>query len=91
MTSLNSNNTATSQKLICRWPRAIARLLDLAWELAIVLPLLYSFAVKINPEIFGNIKALIVLGFGALPLALLLDAIVAGIFGNTPVKAVVLK
>jgi len=92
ITSLNSritNNTVSSQKLICRWPRAMARLLDLAWELAIVFPLLYSFAASAKPTSMGNATWLIVIILISLALALILDAIVAGIFGNTPAKAIV--
>jgi len=82
------NNSDVSRKTLNRWPRAIARLLDLIWELAIVFPLLYLLVTKTIPITAGDTGWLIAITFVSLPLALLLDAIVAGIFGNTPAKTI---
>jgi len=84
-----ANSTGAPQKLLCRWPRALARLLDLAWELALVIPLIIWFAEKLKPASISSTLWLLAITFVSIPLAMLLDAIVAGVFGNTPVKALV--
>ena len=89
-----SNNTnklshKKRDKKLNRWPRAFARILDLAWEMILALGLVGYFVdhAWINSG-FGS-PVFYLLLFVSLPVALLLDAIVAGLFGNTPVKAIV--
>ena len=88
MINLFKKSPGSSEKLPCRWPRAIARSLDLVWQLAIVLPLFYLFTTKLIPVAASSTGWLIVISFVSLPIALLLDAIVARVFGNTPAKAI---
>lgn len=76
-------------KRLNRWPRAFARVLDLAWEMILVVGLIAFFASSdlVNSG-FGSPLFYLVL-FISLPIALMLDAIVASLFGNTPFKAIV--
>ena len=77
-------------QMLNRWPRAFARLFDLLWEIPVALFALLLLASKTGSGsvAIGSIEFLFVL-FLALPLALLLDAIIAGIFSNTPAKAII--
>jgi len=86
--TLFKKSQGSSENLPSRWPRAIARSLDLGWQLAIVFPLFYLFTTKLVPATADSRSWLIVISFVSLPIALVLDAIVAGVFGNTPVKAI---
>jgi len=54
-----SKRSGTSRKAVIRWPRAIARLLDLGWELTLVFPPLHFITAKLIPETAGSIGWLI--------------------------------
>jgi len=76
--------------LINRWPRAFARLFDLLWEMVFIISLLVIFLNLDTSKVLSpkslSFYALI---FASLPLALALDAIIAGVFTNTPAKALI--
>jgi len=76
-------------KLLNRWPRAIARLCDLAWQMALVMGLLVYVINKQGQSLALNSVLFYALLFASIPLALLLDAIVAVLLGNTPAKIVI--
>ena len=76
-------------KLLNRWPRAIARLCDLAWQMALVMGLLVYVINKQGQSLALNSVLFYALLFASIPVALLLDAIVAVLLGNTPAKIVI--
>lgn len=79
----------TNERLINRWPRCLARILDLCWQMILVMPLMAvllsgSFVSTTSTPVFTSLTFLL-----SLPIALLIDAIIAGVFGNTPAKAII--
>jgi len=76
-------------KKLNRWPRAFARMLDLAWEISLVVGLLTYFVNSASVDSGFGSPVFYLMLFVSLPIALLLDAIIAGLFGNTPFKAII--
>lgn len=77
-------------QMLNRWPRAFARLFDLLWEipLALLALVLIASATGSNSQNLGTIEIAFFLVL-SLPLALLIDGLIAGIFSNTPAKAMI--
>jgi serine/threonine protein kinase len=73
-----------------RWPRFFARMFDLWWETVLV-SFTLGFLLGIYSAGFlrwiGQPGSGAMFGIAVLPMALLLDAIIARVFGNTPGKA----
>lgn len=86
----NERNPAQRGQMLNRWPRAFARLFDLVWQLALVWVVLMIGVGADRAQIlnFSN-PVFYILLFLSLPLALLLDALIAGLLGNSPAKALV--
>ena len=77
-------------RMLNRWPRAFARLFDLLWQIPLVSIALLSLASKSElGEISIGSVGFVFLLLLSLPLALFLDGLFAGIFGNTPAKALI--
>lgn len=74
---------------INRWPRAVARVLDLFWQLLLVTPLLTWMALAAGFHLENSLLFFVVISFVSLPFAFVLDALVAGLFGNSPAKALI--
>lgn len=73
-----------------RWPRAFARLFELSWQMPLVMTgLLMVLSSNAAGGLTGDLLPYLVIVFMSLPIALVLDALIAGIFGNTPVKAII--
>lgn len=72
-------------QMLNRWPRAFARLFDLAWEV----PLVLFGLMLVAPNFSSGPAQTIFFLFLSLPLALLLDGVIAGVFTNTPAKALI--
>ena len=73
-----------------RWRRYWARMFDIWWESILVTGVLLAVLVAWSPaggKVPGDYLSPYVLGVAVLPLALLLDVAVFGVFGNTPGKA----
>ena len=77
-------------QMLNRWPRAFARIFDLMWEMPLALLVLMLLASKSGSTVqnMGTAEIVFFL-FLSLPLALLLDGLIAGIFSNTPAKALI--
>lgn len=79
-----------SGSMLNRWPRAFARLLDLSWQMPLVMSTLLLLASgQLTAGITSDWLLFIMVAFVSLPIALLLDALIAGIFSNTPAKAII--
>lgn len=77
-------------QMLNRWPRAFARLFELSWQMTLVMTGLIMLATSTAAAgIAGDWLLYFMIAFVSLPVALLLDAIIAGIFGNTPIKAII--
>lgn len=87
--SLLLQKSEASGRYITRWPRAVARLADLFWQLLIVVPPVYLAVVSAGIRIDNPLLFSLVVFFFALPFALLLDAFIGGLLGNTPAKVLV--
>ncbi len=79
----------TSHHYITRWPRVVARLTDLFWQLALAGPPVYLALIAAgihfdNPLIFWPVVFIC-----SLPFALLIDSFIGGLLGNTPAKMLV--
>ena len=73
-----------------RWPRAFARLFELSWQMLLVMTgLIIVWSSTAAGGLTGDLLPYLIMVFVSLPIALVLDALIAGIFGNTPVKAIV--
>ena len=83
-------NPAYRGNLLNRWPRAFARVFDLTWQLVLVLALIKMTLGERSAELMNPYNAsFYIILFLSFPCALLIDALIAGIFGNTPAKALV--
>ena len=78
-------------ELATRWPRYFARMLDLSVSMLIAGSLVGVFAGLFAPEVFergGMLSNDIVVFLILLPVMMCIDALLYGIFGNSPGKAI---
>jgi len=88
-THIPDKKNAYKERLLNRWPRAIARLCDLAWQVVLVMGI-FAYAISTGEEsrqIHSGLFLLLL--FTSIPIALLLDAIIASLLGNTPAKSII--
>lgn len=81
---------AYAGQMLNRWPRAFARFLDLSWEMTlVVIAAVVVFGEKLAGALNIASPGFYLLLLASLPVALLLDALIAGTLGNTPAKAII--
>jgi len=88
-TYIPDDKSTYKERLLNRWPRAIARLCDLAWQVVLVM-CIFTYAISTaeeSKEIHSGLFFLLL--FTSIPVALLLDAILASLLGNTPAKSII--
>lgn len=87
--SLLLQKSEASPRFITRWPRAVARLADLIWQLIVVAPVVYLILQALEIQLESTLLSAFLFFLITLPLALLLDALIGGLLGNTPAKVLV--
>lgn len=88
-TNSKKRNPKKYDKKLNRWPRAFARLLDLTWEMSIIMAVMAYFISSASISIGFGSPVLYLMLFISLPIALMLDAVIASLLGNTPFKALI--